>query len=89
MPYIKQSQRDELEEDGALSPRPDNPGELNYCITMLTRDYLGDPDSGNGTINYEKYNSVIGVLECVKQELYRRMIVPYEEQKIKENGDVY
>jgi len=30
----------------------------------------------------------MGVLECVKQEFYRRRAVPYEEEKIEENGDI-
>lgn len=38
---------------------------------------------------YDSLNAVIGVLECAKQEFYRRAAVPYENQKITENGDVY
>ncbi|HOK39385.1 MAG TPA: hypothetical protein PLC87_12045 [Bacteroidales bacterium] len=41
---------------------------------------------------YEKtfttMSQIIGVLESVKQEFYRRVVAPYEEEKIKENGDV-
>lgn len=33
-------------------------------------------------------SQIIGVLESVKQEFYRRVVAPYEEEKIKENGDV-
>jgi len=89
MPYIEQERRYKLEEDGALSPRPDTPGELNYCLTVLIRNYLDDPDSGNGPVNYEKYNAVIGALECCKLELYRRMIAPYEDDAMQRHGDVY
>jgi len=32
---------------------------------------------------------VIGVLESVKMELYRRKIADYEDEKCEENGDVY
>ena len=32
---------------------------------------------------------LIGVLECAKLELYRRVAAPYEDDKIDENGDVY
>jgi len=32
---------------------------------------------------------VIGALEACKLEFYRRAVVPYEDKKIKENGDVY
>jgi hypothetical protein len=59
-----------------------HPGTLNYIITRLCDFWLGDA-------NYEKYNTVIGVLECVKQELYRRQIAPYEDKKCEQNGDVY
>ena len=60
-----------------------HPGTLNYIITRLVVWYLGENP------NYEKYNSAIGVLECAKQELYRRQIAPYEDEKCEENGDVY
>lgn len=29
------------------------------------------------------------VLECAKLELYRRVVAPYEQQKLELNGDVY
>jgi hypothetical protein len=32
---------------------------------------------------------LVGVLECAKQELYRRILIPYEDAKIELNGDVY
>ncbi len=60
-----------------------NPGNLNYTITKIINAWLGH------TPNYAKYNEVIGVLECAKLELYRRKISEYEDQKCRENGDVY
>ena len=60
------------------------PGELNY---MLTRIILAYFDTAG--MNYTTLNAVMGVLECVKQELYRRVAVPYENKKRTENGDVY
>lgn len=79
MPYIEQERRDALE-----LVRPSNVGELNYTITRLVDDYLDE-----FPINYATINSVIGVLECAKLELYRRIAAPYEEQKRFENGEVY
>ena len=32
---------------------------------------------------------VRGVVECVKLEFYRRAVAAYEDEKCKENGDVY
>ena len=77
---------DKLRDSVCHSHMAEHPGTLNYIITRLCdfwcRDYAGEA-------NYEKYNAVIGVLECVKQELYRRQIAPYEDEKCRENGDVY
>ena len=63
-----------------------HPGTLNYIISRLCDYWTQDID---GKANYERYNAVIGVLECAKQELYRRQIAPYEDEKCEENGDVY
>lgn len=60
------------------------PGDLNYAITSLVNDYLGDHG-----VSYHTLNECIGVLECAKLELYRRIVAPYEDKKMKENGDVY
>jgi len=56
-------------------------GHLNYCITKLITKAI-EPKS------YADMNEVIGVLESVKQEYYRRVVVPYENKKKKQNGDV-
>lgn len=78
MPYIKQTDRERL-----VMGFPMTPGELNYDLTRQVVRYLGKEP------NYAKFNEVVGVLECIKQELYRRMIAPYEDKKKAENGDVY
>jgi len=59
-------------------------GELNYCITMLCLDYLADKK-----LSYALLNEVMGVLSCARAEFYRRVVVPYEQAKCDENGDVY
>lgn len=79
MPYVPQYDRKELQ---VRSPK--TPGELNYVITTIILDYIEDH-----TKNYETLNSVVGALECAKLELYRRLIAPYEDSKIEQNGDVY
>ena len=79
MPYIKKQEREELNK--GVGPRTE--GELNYLITKIVRAYLGSD------YNYAKLNSVIGVLESSKLELYRRMVVPHEEERKNLNGDVY
>jgi hypothetical protein len=39
-------------------------------------------------LSYTEMQHVIGTLECVKMEMYRRMLSPYEDAKIAENGDI-
>ena len=81
MPYIDQEARKRLKN----GVKPQNPGELNYLITKLVDDYL----QSKGPLRYTHINEVIGVLECAKQELYRRVASPYEDEKIQNFGDVY
>ena len=59
-------------------------GELNYTITVVLNDYLQLKGE-----SYQTYNDIIGALEGAKLEIYRRLIVPYEENKKNQNGDVY
>lgn len=79
MPYINQISRQEL---GRRSP--ETVGELNFAVTGLLTRFLTDKG-----LNYTNYNNVIGVLECAKLELYRRMIAPYEDIRCQDNCDVY
>jgi hypothetical protein len=80
MPYIDQKSRDRVTREGAA---PGSAGELNFLITRLVLARLGEHP------RYEDFNAAIGALECAKLELYRRMVAPYEDKKIVENGDVY
>jgi hypothetical protein len=59
-------------------------GELNYIISAMVADLLE-----NFGLNYSNGNKLMGVLECAKLELYRRVLAPYENQKVIDNGDVY
>jgi aspartyl/asparaginyl beta-hydroxylase (cupin superfamily) len=80
MPYINLESRKVL----AKGWEPDNPGELNYMITILIDRYLMRDE-----MNYQAINDIIGALEGAKLEFYRRIAVPYEREKRKENGEVY
>ncbi len=79
MPYIKPEDRKILA-DGAA---PDNAGELNYTLTKILLNYLQKKGKSYGVIN-----EIIGVVNCVGLEFYRRHAAPYEDEKIIENGDV-
>ena len=62
----------------------ETPGELNYIITEYLNRYL----TSKG-VSYATFNELVGVLECAKQELYRRVIAIYEDRKRLENGEIY
>lgn len=83
MPYIKKNDREEFinyPDDRAIC----NGGELNYRITLLIKDYMRHKGK-----SYETFNDILGALEGSKLEFYRRIVSPYEDKKIIENGDVY
>ena len=84
MPYIPHEARVRMLEGiiGGVGV-PKTAGELNWMITGRCREYLGPHP------RYKDFNEVIGVLECVKMEFYRRMVAPYEDRKKEINGDVY
>lgn len=87
MPYVSQESRKQLD----LGTGPVTAGELNYVVSKAVDGYLRS-QSRSGVdprMRYEYLNTAIGVLACAQLELYRRVAVPYEDQKIEENGDVY
>lgn len=80
MPYVKQELRPDLEAGGPIQTA----GNLNFLITNLLRRYwINSPQ------NYQAINDIIGAVEGAKAEFTRRIVNPYEDTKIKENGDVY
>ena len=96
MPYINQEERQELDDTIALmvnciknnKTSLSNPhdlknylGRLNYCFSRIANGVMGD-------VSYSKIAMITGVLENIKQEFYRRVASPYENQKINQNGDI-
>ena len=86
-PYIRQSKRVKYESciqeilkilKGVPVEKVD--GELSYVITRILKG-LYEP-------SYFNYNRALGVLEAAKHEFYRRIVAPYEDRKMEENGDV-
>lgn len=90
MPYIKKDNRGSYDilikalADSVQRNDEDNHsyvGDLNYIIScLITKSMPG--------LRYKHINDIIGVLECVKQELYRRLAAPYEDKAIEKNGDI-
>lgn len=85
MPYVDNSLREDLNSKVSYAGRSiETAGELNYLITRLLNEYVNSHGKSYATLN-----EVIGALECSKLELYRRIVAPYEDLKIEQNGDVY
>ena len=85
MPYINQDSRQVYDSCAdALAERVTGIGDLNYVLTTLVLKWAERQDMSYGLLN-----AIIGVFECAKLEMYRRILTPYEERKRAENGDVY
>lgn len=95
MPYIDKRRREKIDEHIDLLARTiflmadladltSADGDLNYTITRLIHSVLNLKEAPK----YHKINAAVGVLECAKLELYRRLAGPYEDEKCKINGDV-
>ncbi|OGK40459.1 hypothetical protein A3F34_03155 [Candidatus Roizmanbacteria bacterium RIFCSPHIGHO2_12_FULL_44_10] len=87
MPYIKKETRPEIDELTSplikhlqSLPIEDQDGSLNYAVTKIIKHLY--PTS------YFHLNRALGVLSAIAHELYRKIIGPYEETKITENGEV-
>lgn len=88
MPYITGAERARLDAasdaiDAVITDQT-SAGELNYLVSRLARAYV----AAKG-LRYEHLNAVVGALESAKAEFQRRVVAPYEANKIVENGDVY
>ena len=81
MPYLKGFERERIE--AGLCPA--TPGELNYSISKLIDRYL----RFHAPVRYQHLNDVLGALQGAKQEFYRLVVVPYEETKRQEDGNVF
>lgn len=79
MPYIKKQYRELIK----YGTHPVTSGELNYKFSMIIQQYLTDKG-----LCYKNINDILGALEGAKLEFYRRVVSPYEDKKIKENGDL-
>lgn len=86
MPYVKQEARTKFEQvlKELIHAVPETPGELNYLFSVISAEYL----KSKGQLRYQYANDVLGALEGAKLEVYRRIIAPYENKAIKENGDL-
>lgn len=89
MPYIRKDRRSELDDivDDLIDEVKANPGgmhgDLNYVIARTVDGCLGKD------LSYKNLQDMIGMLECCKLEIVRRLINNYEDKKCSENGDAF
>ncbi len=86
MPYIKEERRKLYQQSltdlaSTLRDRQTESGDVVYCVYWLLKQLYGDG-------NFDLKSDALRVLEAAKLEYYRRILAPYEDAKIRENGDV-
>ncbi|MFW6357458.1 MAG: DUF6899 family protein [bacterium] len=84
MPYIPQNRRSELDAHiEALADMVAGQGELNYCfykLSTLIIERIGE--------SYDNLSMCSSAMDHAKMEWYRKRLVPYEDTKIREHGDI-
>jgi hypothetical protein len=82
MPYVKQERRPGLDrvvsEMKWVDVKAD--GDLNYILYAFCKRCV--------TPSYNNYKNFCGELRQCATEIERRLLGPYEDEKIEENGDV-
>jgi len=85
MPYIKPADRSNYVQITSRLETTEikTVGDLNFLITKTIHTYLKQHG-----VKYATMNDIVGALESAKAEFQRRIVAPYENSKIAENGDV-
>ena len=83
MPYILQKHRKRCEHVLKIMKRENiqPEGDLNYILYAFCKR--------NVKPSYNNYKNFLGELTECCAEIRRRLLAPYEDKKIKENGDVF
>lgn len=81
MPYIGQDRRAEVDAvvDAMAACKIQADGDLNYILFHFCKNFVKP--------SYGAYKNFIGELEECATEIRRRLLAPYEDKKIIENGD--
>lgn len=79
MPYIRKSLRVVARET------PVDAGELTFAIQQSIKAYLDVQNE----VRFQHYCTAFGALVCAGIDLAHRKLLPYEERKREENGDVW
>jgi hypothetical protein len=82
MPYIKEGKRLAMDQvvRAMFDAGVEANGDLNYILYKFAK-YHVEP----GYVNYKNF---LGELNEASEEIRRRLLAPYEDEKITENGDI-
>ena len=82
MPYIKQENRPTMDKvvDAMVEAGVKANGDLNYILFKFAKYHV--PES------YNNYKNFMGELNEAAEEIRRKLLAPYEEQKELENGKI-
>lgn len=84
MPYIHQNDRIKFDDHiKSLIENINNKGELTYCLYTLMVKFFRKCD-----LSYTNISSVKSSGQDATDEFTRKYLNPYEDRKIKENGDI-
>ena len=90
MPYIKKEDREkyDAEIDSIISKLSEQnsdsvKGHHNYIMFTLALKLARERG-----IRYHTLQDIMGTFECCKEEFYRRIVAPYEDNAIMRNGDI-
>ena len=82
MPYIPEDKRlaMDLVVESMVDAGVEANGDLNYILYKFAKYHV---EAG-----YGNYKNFLGELNEAAEEIRRRLLVPYEDEKITENGDI-
>lgn len=80
MPYIIPEVRKLLRDNAEAIDK----GQLNFLISEIMILYLHRKG-----LSYENISDAIGAAQDAADEMKRRILAPYEDKKIGQNGDIY
>jgi len=82
MPYIKQEDRPKMDKvvDAMVDAGVQANGDLNYILFALCKRCTNP--------SYNNYKNFLGEIHESAEEIRRRLLIPYENNKLITNGDV-
>lgn len=96
MPYIEKEDRKSLDDQiekmasliKSLSFEKNGENDFKHMLGLINYSFSRILMVSMESVSYSKIAMATGVVENVKQELYRRVAARYEDKKINSNGDL-